>query len=211
MDFVAAARDARASLRSGADWPITIRERFGATVHPRSIERALARSKKNGGERDGDHGAAAGADDRAVAVYEQLRRHMHERRTAPSGLRTGCFSGAGMAAWMRRGRRRRRRAAPVPAPQRSDERPRWPRTTCTPASCGYGHSGGVRQEAGVDEYRSAPESHCPPPRSATPISTSGSPRCGRCSRTPRARSGSMRCASAPWRWAGPLEQIIVID
>lgn len=45
MDFVQRLRDADAALRP-AELAERVRERFGRTVHPRSVERALARREK---------------------------------------------------------------------------------------------------------------------------------------------------------------------
>ena len=58
------------------------------------------------------------------------------------------------------------------------------------------HARGEHEDAQDEQKVRAPHS------SATPICTCASRRCARCSRTPRAPSGSMRCASGPSPWAG---------
>jgi transposase len=52
LDFVEQHR-AEDRARSAADWAQAVRERFGITLHPRSLARALARRKKNRAARPG--------------------------------------------------------------------------------------------------------------------------------------------------------------
>jgi hypothetical protein len=47
MAFLVAAMDEAPALRA-PEWAERVRERFGLSVHPRSIERALARRRKRG-------------------------------------------------------------------------------------------------------------------------------------------------------------------
>jgi hypothetical protein len=52
LDFVEQHR-AEDRARSAADWAQAVRERFGVTLHPRSLARALVRRKKNRAARSG--------------------------------------------------------------------------------------------------------------------------------------------------------------
>jgi len=52
LDFVEQRRAADPA-RAAADWAEAVQERFGVTIHPRSLVRALVRRKKNGAARTG--------------------------------------------------------------------------------------------------------------------------------------------------------------
>lgn len=95
-----------AELREGG--PLSARalvklvaKRFGLKVHPRSIERALARRRKN------STGSAAGGSGRGVvdwetvsSLYERMRAEVLEgQQIFPCSRRLGVFLRHGMLAW----------------------------------------------------------------------------------------------------------------
>ena len=98
VDFLHWARTEEPALRSPELAP-RVRVQFGRTVHPRSIERALARRKKT----TVIAAHAATSDDTFVATYEGLRRRV--LAGAPFGGSVGLvlLLREGIAAWMTRG------------------------------------------------------------------------------------------------------------
>lgn len=77
-----------------------VKERFGITIHPRSIERALSRRKKTTEETEMN---IYNSKDNFVALYEKLRTQALNgiARDAQYGLGLNLFIQRGMVVWMK--------------------------------------------------------------------------------------------------------------
>jgi transposase len=99
VHFLQQLRSDDAAVRS-TELARRVRQRFGRTVHPRSVERALARQEKNG--RDHPYDPAEGAE-AAVVAYEQLRRDALADSPGGGGIGWVLLLREGVAGWIDRG------------------------------------------------------------------------------------------------------------
>jgi transposase len=112
LAFIRETRQADPGLRSAA-LVSRIQDRYGIAVHPRSVERALARSQKKTAVNEALPQSAAATD--WVARYEQLRKDVLTQAIGGS-LGLILFLRQGMTAWMRTCA-----CAPTPGPAPSRE------------------------------------------------------------------------------------------
>ena len=177
-----------------------VQERFGIAIHPRSIERAWRRRGKKTPLIGRGAIAAADVRDQVRGLAAGALLQGTRIRSSGSVCSSAAASRPGSASRCRHCRRRG--ATPHPAPCR---RPAGAAGTPGRPAAGVDADGAqhpVLRRCRHDESAMSPRRSRRAICGARRISTSASPRSGRCWRTPRVRSGSMPCASAPWPWAG---------
>ena len=171
---------------------------LGSTCTRGSLERALRRAEKTPLSDQPDVTSAEPETATLVASYEALRRIALGPRGPDDGPSLGLaiLLRHGVAAWLRAWARCPSPADPVPTPhRRSRFRPR-PHGARAARAHGARTSGGRMDLTGERSQKITPR-HLR--RQA--ISMCGNRRCGRSSKTPRARTATPS-ANARWRWAG---------